>query len=57
MNMLSTKRISRDGVRAYLEQTIALDRWKMAVGDILQRTPEVASLAVLARQLQGFART
>ena len=57
MNMLSTKRISRDGVRAYLEQTIALDRWKMAVGDILQRAPEVASLAVLARQLQGFART
>lgn len=57
MNMLSAKRVNRDGVRAYLEQAIALDRWRAAVSDILQRAPEVASLAVLARQLQGFART
>ena len=56
MQILSQHKAKESEVIAFLQQAIALDRWRTGVTELIQRAPEVSSLAVLARQLQGFAR-
>jgi NAD-specific glutamate dehydrogenase len=56
MQILAQDQATEPQVIAFLQQAIALDRWRTGVAELIQRAPEVSSLAVLARQLQGFAR-
>lgn len=56
LQILSEKKVKESDVAGFLQQAIALERWRSSVTDLIQRAPEVSSLAVLARQLQGFAR-
>ena len=55
-HILAAGRHSRDEIVGFLQQTIDLSRWRVGVDEIVQKSPDAASVAVLARQLQGFAR-
>ena len=56
LQILSEHKLKRDEIVGFLQQTVALERWRASVEEANQRSPDVASLAVFARQLQGFAR-